>query len=63
MVTGGTYSDTTEILQDQNWTVLKDGNLPVPALSHMNLATIDNMVFSFGKIFNLIYLLFTFTFF
>ena len=53
MVTGGLNSVTTEILQDGKWTVLKNGRLPVAktvtGLFGLNLATVKNSVFSFGK--------------
>ena len=50
LVTGGHDSDTTEILEDKKWKVLKSGNLPIAVNSGLRLATIDNNVFSFGKI-------------
>ena len=54
LVTGGDYSITTEILQDKKWIVLKYGNLPLPVgysrIVGLRLATIDNEIFSFGKI-------------
>ena len=49
MVTGGVYSAATEILKDDKWTILKNGNLPT-MINGLGLATIDNQVFSFGKI-------------
>ena len=59
--TGGSYSGslTTEILEDKNWTVLPNGNIPIssnPAytygISGLRLATIDNnQVFAFGKMY------------
>ena len=47
MVTGGWFSNTTEILKDKKWTVLKNGNLSV--YGGLRLATIDNLIFSFGN--------------
>ena len=49
MVTGGEFSDTTEILEDKEWKVLSSGNLPAKIYG-LSLTTIDNNVFSFGKI-------------
>lgn len=52
LVTGGRYSITTETLQDKKWTVLKYGNLPlskgVTGLYGLQVATVNNNVFSFG---------------
>ena len=53
LVTGGSYSTTTEILQDKKWIVLPYGKLPLPGaslLAGLRLATIDNEVFAFGKV-------------
>ena len=50
-MTGGTYSKTTEILQDKKWIVLKNGDLPV-RLYGLSLATVNNEVFAFGNILN-----------
>ena len=47
-MTGGSFSETTEILQDKKWTVLANGNLPAKIYG-LSLFTIDNTVFSFGK--------------
>ena len=51
LVTGGEFSDTTEILQEKKWKVLATGNLPAK-INGLSLITIDNNVFSFGKIKN-----------
>ena len=46
---------TTEILEDKKWKVLPNGHLPgytgsyTYNLFELRLATIDNNVFSFGK--------------
>ena len=48
-MTGGRYSNTTEILKDKEWTVLENGNLPW-MMENFGLATINNNIFSFGKI-------------
>ena len=55
LVTGGVYVIATEILKDKKWTVLKheNGNLPFPGITGLKgvrLATLNNEVFSFGKI-------------
>ena len=57
LVTGGTGgAGTTEILQDKKWTLLKNGNLDGNAKIYgMKLATIDNEIFSFGKIWNIFF--------
>ena len=49
-MTGGFYSATTEIFENNSWKVLPYGNLPgnVPIYG-MELATVYNEVFSFGK--------------
>ena len=49
MVTGGEAQETTEIFQDTQWKVLPNGNLPIQIWG-LNLITIHNEVFSFGKI-------------
>ena len=54
IVTGGLYTSTTEILKDKTWTALpSDGNIGNSAgiygIYGLSLATIDNEVFSFGK--------------
>ena len=49
LVTGGYYSETTEILEDKKWTVLKNGNLPFK-IRGLLLETVENKVFSFGNI-------------
>ena len=38
--------DTTEILKDQKWTILKDAWMP---FSGLGIATVNNEVFAFGK--------------
>ena len=48
---------TTEILEDKKWTVLPNGNLPGNVgLWGLRLAVIDNNVYSFGKILNLVFI-------
>ena len=47
-MTGGMYSDTTEILEDKKWKVLLYGNLP-GRIYGLKLATVNNKVFAFGK--------------
>ena len=49
MVTGGYFSNTTEILKDKEWTVLENGNLPW-MMHGFGLASINNNIFSFGEI-------------
>ena len=54
-MTGGGYTMTTEILEDKKWKVLPNGNLPGTGIAGqqgiygLRLATVDNNVFSFGK--------------
>ena len=57
LVTGGEYSITTETKTiGENWRLLKGGDLPlygskyIYGLQGVRLATLNNEVFSFGKI-------------
>ena len=55
-MTGGRFSETTEIKEigeKQKWTVLKNGDNPVPyplgKVAELKLTTINNVVYAFGK--------------